>query len=273
MQKIKLIISDIDGTLISESGENISDENMQAIEEARAMGVGFTIATGRILSTAMQYVRKLKIELPVISCCGADIRDERQSYYMDNMSEDTVCELVQEYSGSGIRRYIFSDNKIYCTKDDYWKNLFDKWERGNGKYPIIQFENEKMLLDAIRKNTQKVLLWSENDEQRQNMIKICTQFEQSCEVVRGEAYNMEFTKKGVSKGSAVTQMAKILGIKTDEIMALGDGGNDVDMLRAAGLGVAMKNSMPEALAAADYVTESCQNNGVAAAIKKFVLDR
>ncbi|MEG1656913.1 MAG: HAD hydrolase family protein, partial [Christensenellaceae bacterium] len=47
MQKIKLIISDIDGTLISESGENISNENMQAIEEARAMGVGFTIATGR----------------------------------------------------------------------------------------------------------------------------------------------------------------------------------------------------------------------------------
>ncbi|MEG0357045.1 MAG: HAD-IIB family hydrolase, partial [Christensenellaceae bacterium] len=94
-----------------------------------------------------------------------------------------------------------------------------------------------------------------------------------CEVVRGEAYNMEFTKKGVSKGSAVTQIAKILGIKTDEIMALGDGGNDVDMLRAAGLGIAMKNSMPEALAAADYVTESCQNNGVAAAIKKFVLDR
>ncbi|MEG0914371.1 MAG: HAD family hydrolase, partial [Christensenellaceae bacterium] len=162
MQKIKLIISDIDGTLISESGETISNENMQAIEEARAMGVGFTIATGRILSTAMQYVRKLKIELPVISCCGADIRDEHQSYYMDNMSGDIVCELMRKYNGSGIRRYIFSDNKIYCTKDDYWKNLFDKWERGNGKYPIIQFENEKMLLDAIGKNTQKVLLWAGN---------------------------------------------------------------------------------------------------------------
>ncbi|MEG2956729.1 MAG: Cof-type HAD-IIB family hydrolase [Christensenellaceae bacterium] len=273
MQKIKLIISDIDGTLISESGENISDENMQAIEEARAMGVGFTIATGRILSTAMQYVRKLKIELPVISCCGADIRDEHQSYYMDNMSGDIVCELMREYNGSGIRRYIFSDNKIYCTKYDYWKKLFDKWEQGNDKYPVVLFEDERMLLDTIREKTQKVLLWSENDEQRQNMIRICTQFEQNCEVVRGEAYNMEFTKKGVSKGSAVTQIAKILGIKTDEIMALGDGGNDVDMLRAAGLGIAMKNSMSEALAAADYVTESCQNNGVAAAIKKFVLDR
>ena len=84
---------------------------------------------------------------------------------------------------------------------------------------------------------------------------------------------MEFNKLGVSKGSGLKKLAELLGVPMECVMAIGDGGNDAEMLRAAGVGVAMENAMEEARAAADYITADVRKCGVAQAIDRFVFGK
>ena len=83
----------------------------------------------------------------------------------------------------------------------------------------------------------------------------------------------EFNKLGVSKGSGLKKLAELLGVPMECVMAIGDGGNDAEMLRAAGVGVAMENAMEEARAAADYITADVRKCGVAQAIDRFVFGK
>ena len=83
--------------------------------------------------------------------------------------------------------------------------------------------------------------------------------------------DLEITSDQADKGEALLELGRMLGITRDEIMAMGDGNNDIGLMRAAGLSVAMGNSDPEILIAADYVTKDNDHDGVAAAIRKYAL--
>ncbi|MEG0784817.1 MAG: Cof-type HAD-IIB family hydrolase [Christensenella sp.] len=271
MQKIKLITIDIDGTLIADMGMSVAKRDMDAIKRARAAGVYVTMATGRILETAIRWIDTLEIDIPVIICNGADIRDREKSWFKDSMSVEAVKPIMAAYRGTNQKRYIFSDNKIYCTKDDYYQKLFDKWQQGEeAVFPVVICDSEEEMYAAMTAEVEKVLVWAPSAEYEAQLRQTAQQFQGKFSIVRGEASNMEFNKLGVSKGSGLKKLAELLGIDMSETMAIGDGGNDVDMLRAAGVGVAMANSMQEALQAADYVTCDVRDCGVAQAINKFV---
>ena len=90
-------------------------------------------------------------------------------------------------------------------------------------------------------------------------------------VVKGIPTNLEITVGGATKGNAILHLGELLGIKREEIMVCGDSQNDMEMIKAAGLGVAMGNAAPEVKEAADYITLTNEEDGVAAAIEKFVL--
>lgn len=85
-------------------------------------------------------------------------------------------------------------------------------------------------------------------------------------------YALEFMPKGVTKAYGISLLAKDLGLKQEEIMAIGDEENDLPMIQYAGLGVAMENAVPFVKEAADFVTASNEENGVAKVIQKFVLE-
>ena len=104
------------------------------------------------------------------------------------------------------------------------------------------------------------------------MQEIAGRFEGRYDIVRSDADNIEFNKLGVHKGKAIGKLAAFYGYTEDNAMAIGDGGNDVCMLEAAGIGVAMGNAMPEARKAADYVTSDVRSGGVAKAIDKFIFN-
>ena len=85
--------------------------------------------------------------------------------------------------------------------------------------------------------------------------------------------NLEINARGVTKGRGLLVLAETLGLSRSQVMACGDSGNDLTMIQNAGLGVAMANATPEVLAAADFVTASNNEDGVAKAIERFVLGR
>lgn len=105
------------------------------------------------------------------------------------------------------------------------------------------------------------------------MQEIAERFAGCYDIVRSDADNIEFNKLGVHKGKAIRKLASFYGYTEQNAMAIGDGGNDVCMLEAAGIGVAMGNAMPEAMKAADYVTSDVRSGGVAKAIDKFIFGK
>lgn len=93
------------------------------------------------------------------------------------------------------------------------------------------------------------------------------------ELVGSLSYNIEINAAGVNKGTALVALGEMLGIPRESIMACGDGDNDVHLLREVGFGVAMANAQPLVKEAADYITASNDEDGVARAIEKFALHR
>lgn len=272
MQKIKLLALDIDGTLIADQGAPIAPRDKEAIKRAQEAGVYVTIATGRIYGTARHWIHLLDIDGPVILCNGADIRDGGKTWFRDSLPKERAKEIMDAYRETGQKRYLFSDNKIYCTKDDYYKILFEKWEQGEeGHFPVEIYDTEGEMYDAMPEYAEKVLIWAPCDELTSQLNSIAQTFFGRYNVVRGEARNVEFNKLGVSKGSGLVRLAELLKIPIEQVMAIGDSGNDVEMLKSAGLGVAMGNAMEEAKSAADYITGDVIDCGVAQAIEKFIL--
>ena len=139
----------------------------------------------------------------------------------------------------------------------------------------------KFLIDSDLKNTAvrnkneilKCICINENNLRNIEEIKMRLKKIDTIEVVSSNHNNFEIMNKGVSKGKAVETLAKEYGILKDEVIAIGDGENDLSMISYAGLGVAMGNSSDYIKEHADYVTDTNVNGGVGKVIKKFVLNK
>ncbi len=270
-RKIKLIAIDIDETLARPTAKDISPENRSAIKCAQDSGVLVTLATGRIYSTTQRWVERLHIDMPVISCNGADIRKQHKTIYSENMDDQVVQELIQFAHKFDVRKYIFSGDYVCCTPDDQDELLFTKWFGSSRKSKsLLMKPSFEDLFPLVQGNVQKVLLWAQEHQQHQEAMAALQYFHGSCSIVTGESLNVEITKKDVSKARALKYIADMHGIHADEIMAIGDNGNDIAMLQFAGYGVAMANAATAVKQAAKYTTESCDENGVATAINQFL---
>lgn len=128
------------------------------------------------------------------------------------------------------------------------------------------------LLDEKEGNLDKVQMLFADMEEREEAWKELER-EGVFELVGSLQYNIEINAVGVNKGTGLVNLGKMLGIRQEEIMACGDGDNDIAMLKEVGFGVAMANAEEKVKAVADYITESNNDEGAAKAIEKFVLKR
>jgi Cof subfamily protein (haloacid dehalogenase superfamily) len=272
MREIKLLAIDIDETLIRPSADDISRGNRAAVRAAREAGVIVTLATGRIYAAARAWVERLHITAPVIACNGADIRVDHKPVYRCNLDDALVAELLEPAGRYGVRRYIFSGDCAYCTPADRDEALFKKWfDRRGGTDPVVIKPDFGDILSCVRGDVQKLLLWADRRERHERVLAALRPYAERCNIVTGEALNVEINDSRVSKSAALERVARQYGIGMEQTMAIGDSGNDAAMLRAAGVGVAVENAMPAAREAAAHMTASCDRDGVAGAIERFIL--
>ena len=136
--------------------------------------------------------------------------------------------------------------------------------------PIVEINNLK---EAVQQPVVKVLM-VENPEHLQTVeSKLKQQLEGQLSVMRSKPFFLEFTEAGVTKGTSLNQLIQKLGIKREEVIAMGDSYNDQAMIEFAGLGVAMGNAPDDIKEIANYVTDTNMNDGVAKVVEKFVLKR
>lgn len=269
MKTVKLIALDLDGTIIRED-QTISPEDRNAIARAQKAGVAVVIATGRIFPTAGHWIRKLNITTPVICCNGAEIREGGKTVLCSPIDKEQLQKAYWAMEKYDTQRYVFCGDHIYCIKGLYHEALFSKWNFGiEGSGLIVHCKDYNEISAKVGGGAVKLLVCTRDESRHSEMIREIKALS-SFDIVMGEALNFELTPKGVNKGAALSTLAQSLGVELENTMAIGDSLNDFEMIRTAGLGVAMGNSMPELFKIADDVTLPIQKNGVAAAIGKHV---
>jgi Cof subfamily protein (haloacid dehalogenase superfamily) len=266
--KYPLIISDFDGTLVNDDG-TISQENKNAIAKYVQDGGVFAISTGRMHYGILPRARELGLK-GVISCCqGALIMDiETQNILQDGTfsNEKTVeiCEIMEEL-GLHIHLYAFDD--YYVNMDDEALKNYERAVRRKGKLvldkPLSKYAKEKQLC------AYKLLAMVPPNETGEVIESLKERNMQGCIVTKSAPFLVEVINEKYSKGTAVDFLAKHYGVAIENTIGIGDQWNDVPMIEAAGLGIAVKNADEQLKKCAVTVDYTNEESAVGKIIEKY----
>lgn len=273
----KLICIDVDGTLFGED-KFISEENKKAIESAYKKGIEVVISTGRIYVNAVQIANRLNVKSPVISANGAVVKDwyNGKRIFHSSFSIKECEELLELIHKHNLVAHFYTMDRVISNKliGNLAAQIY-KYKNNHKKYKIyvdrsISYKTLRKRFKEYEGHIVKCVLYSID---QQDIKSFRDELEESTEmsIFGAGRYSVEVSPKGVSKGKAVEILSKHLNINREEIMCIGDNENDIEMIKYAGLGVAMGNGVDELKEVADYITDLNINSGVGKAINKFVL--
>ena len=250
------VFFDIDGTLVSFKTHRVPDSAKRAIAALRAKGVRVFIASGRQL-LAINNLEDLQFDGYVTLNGGYCIVGEQVIYKHSMPSEDMVS-LVQYMEERENFPCIFVHENAFCI------NYTD--ERTDEVFRLLNFPQPPTLplREAATGDIFQLVAFFTKEQEKAIMAVM-----PHCEATRWNPLFSDVIPKGSSKQVGVDKMLDYFGISLDESMAFGDGGNDVLMLKHVGIGVAMGNAEDEVKRAADYVTDSVDEDGVEKALRHF----
>lgn len=265
----KLLALDMDGTLLN-SHHQISEVNKKYLQLLHSKGVKIILISGREPDSLRSFSEELKIQDPLVGLNGSIITDYtgNKIYYEETIEESLVKKSIKLGQEHHTCSFVFIQNHIYTeNKSDFRFKLFEK-------YTHSHIEEVGNLQDYLEKNhlwgrVNKILLTDNNGELLKYKEKL---EEKTCRRLTIEfslPIFLEIYNSKVSKGDALHKLCEILDLQRNEIVAVGDGENDLSMIQYAGLGVAMENATDILKKEANYITLSNDNNGISHVIQKF----
>lgn len=280
---IKIIALDLDGTLL-DSEKRLSPRNKAALERAAAKGVLIVPTTGRVFSALPANVCSLPFVRYAITVNGAQVYDlvADAPLARDEMPVDLVVSVMELLDGYDVIYDCYRNNQAWMTED-----FIDKAEiYATDEHYLASIRQLRHPVPELKRHLretrregdiQKAMLFARvgGGEATAALLReiaaaIAAKFPEV--VVTASTWNnLEVNTAAATKGGALLRLAEKFGFAPENCMAFGDGLNDLSMIQAAGIGVAMANAIPEDLAAADFVTATNDDDGVAIAIEKFCL--
>ena len=274
--KIKLIATDLDGTFVNDQ-KQLLDENVQACSECAEKGILIVPATGRTIVGIPEEIRNIPGVHYAITVNGASVVDLETGEVLSSclLRAETairIMELARD-SEDDIMYDAYVDGIGY-TRQEFWDNL-SHYVPDKGVHELVRKTRKPVPdnIEYIRRNCEtvdKINLFFVDEKARVRMREVLAK-ESDILVSSSLSNNLEINAAGADKGRALLRLAETLGIRREETMAFGDGENDISMIRLAGIGVAMENAEESVKAAADYITVTNNEAGVAAALRKYVL--
>ena len=271
----KLFVADMDGTLLSDD-KKLSDKNLQSIKKLQDFGIKFAVATGRHDSMIKSYLKHLDLHVPVISCNGAMVREpfSDQVFLSETLPKEHSLQVIDICKERNIDFHIYGHESIFGEELNhkmlYYHNL-NKSLPSEERTKLVKVADCKDLVKNEPEPLYKFLIISEkNNDLRDIMdgldriegLTACLSMPTLCDVM----------KKGVTKAYALHKLSESLGIKRNEIVAIGDQFNDIDLIEYAGLGIAVANAEDALKEKADRVTNSNNNeDAVSEAIESFLM--
>ncbi len=280
MEKIKLIALDLDGTLFDNKGK-VSPSNINEINKAIENGTNVVISTGRpFIGIPFESLKNTGIRY-AITTNGSAIYEipTGKCLYETPLDDDIVIPIIDFLMPRRVHMDAFISGKAYspkkCLEDAKILDIPDSLKH----YIINTRERVESIPDFIKENglhIQKMTLNFPKDENGHYISKDeVSDFlfsNPSLKVVSGGYGNLEFTMAGVDKGVGLMKLAQMLNIPIEQTMAIGDTENDLAIIKAAGIGVAMGNATDDVKKAANFITDTNENDGVAKAIFHFLYE-
>lgn len=285
MSNMQVLALDLDGTLLGPDSR-VSRADARAVRLAQQAGVQVALCTGRNLTEVRAFNAQLEAsaDWAVIANGAAVIRfaDGAQIAYdgLDGAMCGAIGQICAQFE---VDPCLYTVDKLYYGRE-FLRFLQEIRRRGRvgldetaeGYYYIETEAQRRAVLAREQGKIVKAILHHLDPAVVDRMMQALGQtglFELAPSVMYGgELKNVEINRKGVHKGRALERLAAHIGCGMDAVMAIGDSDNDLTMLRMAGLGVAMGNAQPHICAAADAVTLDNAADGVAAAVKQYILE-
>ncbi len=265
----KLLVVDIDGTLLDRNG-NISPEDRQTLTKVRDLGIQVSLSTGRAVNASLHIIDRLGLDSHHIFFDGALISSPSldKEVYVKPISQAVLKQMIECAHQLNLDLELHSATDYFVEREtwstDARRQFFDM------KPTIVDFTNipkERIIKGNLITRTPQEAAKAE-------------EFRHQCgarlhfSLARTPAYpGVDFINllaPGVSKGKALETLAPYLGVSLTEVIAVGDGTNDISLLTTAGLAIAMGNAPDEVKAIADHVTLDVDHSGLTVAINKFL---
>jgi len=262
----KLVAVDMDGTLLTPQLE-ISKESIETINRVIEKGVIFTLSTGRMYLAAMPFASMLNLDVPIITCNGALIKCSKTGkiYDIKIIDKEYSSEIIRYCEAAGLSVSIYREDDIYIKKNSENSDIHIQLDHAK---PQIVNDFDSLLDGSII----KIMFNSSNKYNlEQHTRKLHELYKDKLNFYFSLPYFVEIVHKEANKRNALHNLALKFNVKREEIIAIGDNFNDMDMIEYAGLGVAMGNAPDYLKQAADFVTHSNDEDGVRHILEKFIL--
>ncbi len=265
-EPIRLVVSDIDGTLVNHAKE-LTPRARAAIAALDARGIGFTVTTARPPVGLRPVYAMLGLKVTAAAVNGGAVVDGDLRIVEEKLlAPATARRAIALLRGQGLDPWLFTDRQWYI-RDLHGDNV-PLETRTIGQDPVVVEDFGPDLYDRVLK-----VIGACNDHAHLAACEALLQRElgDAALATRSQAYYLDVTNPLAHKGEAVASLARAFGVPISAVLTIGDGTNDIPMLEAAGFGVAMGNGSDAVKAAADAVTDDCENDGFAKAIERYVL--
>jgi Cof subfamily protein (haloacid dehalogenase superfamily) len=274
---LKVIILDVDGTLFS-SEKKMMPKTKAALIKAQEKGMRVILASGRPTSGLIDIGKELQMDKYhglFVSYNGSKIIDceTMETLFNEPLSIEEGKAVLEHMKHFDVRPMIDKGNHMYVN------NVYDTIKFNNEDFNIIEYEarggnyllcEQADLADFLDYEVNKILTAGEPDYLQKHHEAMMEPFKNSLNCVFTAAFYFEFTAKGIDKAKALDTVLKPIGYTEAEMIAFGDGMNDLSMLKYVGTGVAMGNAVDEVKEHAQYITDSNDEEGIANALYKYI---
>jgi Cof subfamily protein (haloacid dehalogenase superfamily) len=271
VENIKLVAIDLDDTLLR-SDLTVSERTVAVLRQVREMGVAVTISTGRMFSSARPFAEQLEFDVPLITYGGALIKNADSGEVLYNRPlEPEVARRVIRFGRE--RRMQVNYYLLNGDDDELYAELRTPWGEEYGRFSKVPFRHVPDLEEMLQRgNPLKLLLIEDEPVANRCLVELREQLGDHVHLAKSKPRFLEVDHPDATKGRALQELAAWLQVERSQVLAIGDSYNDIEMLEFAGLGIAVANAPPDVRSRAGYVTASNDEDGVALALERFVLE-
>ena len=273
-KNVKILALDLDGTLLN-SNKELTPGNRAALERAARAGIHIVPTTGRFYGGMPECIRELPFVRYAITINGAQVADLQtgEVIYRAELPVVRAVELMEYLDSMPVIYDCYMDNDAFMTgaflervdemvSDPHYRDMVRRLRK-----PVPELK--RFVQERSGSGVQKIQFFTNYPDLRLELMKQLPIRFPDITVSSSVADNVEINQLRANKGEALLALAQSIGVQREQTMAIGDGLNDLSMLRDAGLGVAMANACPQAKKLAHANTLSCDEDGVAHAIQMF----
>lgn len=270
---VKLIVSDIDGTLVGKSGR-VSERTLEVFRKCERKNVPVIVASGRTFYGARNLAVEAGLNAPIISAnggrCDMDATGESAPAYEDTLDEKTSMLIYERLKKAGCFMTSYVGKCIYVLNETngYGSTCSYKSEAVKG-LEYVFMDDEALFLKEGTKHPYKYEAYSDDkalmEELKREFLSM------GLSVSSAFPFNLEIMPENGGKAKAIRALSAMMGVSMDEVMAIGDGSNDLGMIEAAGVSVAMGNAVEVLKKAAKYIAPDVEEDGAAIMIEKYAL--